>query len=145
VASLFSNGNAREGLVAVFRGSASGVPAIGDPTTADHAFESDQADARFGGDVAAAGDVDGDGFDDLIVGASRFHSGEFVKGGAFVFYIPEPQSLPALIAGAGALLGLRARWQSEGLRSAIDRGASGRVLFSDETMGKRNYVFGSAR
>ncbi|MBI5362059.1 MAG: VCBS repeat-containing protein [Planctomycetes bacterium] len=39
------------------------------------------SDARFGGSVAGAGDVDADGHADLIVGASSFGYGPFVHGG----------------------------------------------------------------
>jgi hypothetical protein len=36
--------------------------------------------------VAGAGDVNGDGFDDIIVGAFRFANGEFNEGAAFLFF-----------------------------------------------------------
>ena len=38
-----------------------------------------------GTSVASAGDVDGDGDADLIVGAPRVHAGESEEGAAFVF------------------------------------------------------------
>jgi FG-GAP repeat len=35
--------------------------------------------------VASAGDVNGDGFDDVMVGASRYDHGQTDEGAAFVY------------------------------------------------------------
>ena len=40
---------------------------------------------RFGSSVAAAGDVDGDGLDDVVVGAPRYDKQETDEGGVFVY------------------------------------------------------------
>jgi hypothetical protein len=77
----YSNGQTSEGAVFVYFGSASGV----DPT-ADAVLEVNQADARFGAAVAGAGDVNGDGFDDLIVGAPFFDVANPNDGRAFLFF-----------------------------------------------------------
>ncbi len=82
---LFDNGEDDEGRAMVYLGTASGLsPSPG------WTAESNQADARFGSAVATAGDVNGDGYSDLIVGARRFTSGETDEGGAFV-YLGSPQ------------------------------------------------------
>ena len=41
--------------------------------------------ANFGASVASAGDVDGDGNNDVIVGAPRFYNGQDLEGRAFVY------------------------------------------------------------
>jgi hypothetical protein len=68
----------------VFLGSASGV-ANGNPTTAPGVIESSQAGGFLGSDVSGAGDVNGDGFDDVIVGSSGYDGGQSNEGAAFLF------------------------------------------------------------
>jgi hypothetical protein len=36
--------------------------------------------------VASAGDVNGDGYDDLVAGAPRYDGGQSDEGAAFVYY-----------------------------------------------------------
>ncbi len=76
----FDNGQSNEGGAVVYLGSASGLS-----TSAAWTAESDQANAELGKAVAAAGDVNGDGYDDVIVGAPGFDNGETNEGGAFVY------------------------------------------------------------
>ena len=45
----------------------------------------DQAEANFGISAAALGDLDGDGYDDLLVGAPGYSNGLFGDGAAFLF------------------------------------------------------------
>ncbi|MCZ7582581.1 MAG: integrin alpha [Deltaproteobacteria bacterium] len=79
-ASLYDNSTNNEGRAYVFLGQASGVQASA-TWTADGAQTNDQ----FGSSVSAAGDVNGDGYDDVIVGAKRYDNGQNDEGGAYVF------------------------------------------------------------
>ena len=48
--------------------------------------ESDQAGAYFGCSVATAGDVNGDGYSDVIVGAPCYDNGQTDEGRAYVYH-----------------------------------------------------------
>ena len=74
-----SNGQVGEGLVAVQQGSPSGPSPL-------WGTWSDQANARFGIAVGTAGDVNGDGLSDVIVGADFFDNGQADEGRAFVYH-----------------------------------------------------------
>ena len=78
-----------EGAAFVFLGGPDGIVGT-DPSTANAVLLGDQAGTEFGWSVAGAGDVNGDGFDDIIVGAHHYDStiagGTLaVDGAAFVF------------------------------------------------------------
>ncbi len=77
---LFDNGQTNEGRVWVYHGGPFGLG-----SSAAWTKEINQADARFGAAVASAGDVNGDGFDDVIVGATRFDNGQSDEGRAYVY------------------------------------------------------------
>jgi hypothetical protein len=78
---LYDNGQSNEGVAFVYHGSASGLS-----TTAASTLECNQADASMGDAVASAGDVNGDGYSDVIVGAYRYDNGQTDEGAAFVFH-----------------------------------------------------------
>jgi len=83
-ASSYDAGHTDEGAAFVFLGSASGV-LDGSPANAAARLESDQANALLGGSVAGAGDVNGDGYGDVIVGAAQYDAGQTDEGTAFLF------------------------------------------------------------
>jgi FG-GAP repeat len=63
-------------------------PLVIDPlftATADTQLDASDSDISFGISVAGAGDVNGDGYDDVIVGAELFDAGQTDEGAAFVF------------------------------------------------------------
>jgi hypothetical protein len=68
------------GRVSVYLGSASG-PA----TTASWQVVGDQQDAHFGASVSTAGDVNGDGYADVIIGAPGYSHGEVGEGRVYVY------------------------------------------------------------
>ncbi|MEO8067557.1 MAG: FG-GAP-like repeat-containing protein [Flavobacteriales bacterium] len=78
-----SFGQATEGAAYVYYGTVNGIGAV-----ANVQLESDQVNAQFGCSVSTAGDVNGDGYSDLIVGARTWESAaaENNEGGAFVYY-----------------------------------------------------------
>ncbi|MCC6608010.1 MAG: FG-GAP repeat protein [Anaerolineae bacterium] len=78
----YDNGQTDEGQVFVYHGSSSGLSTTADWT----ADESDQADACFGCDVATAGDVNGDGYDDIIIGAPYYDNGQSDAGKVYAFH-----------------------------------------------------------
>jgi hypothetical protein len=79
-AMLFDNGEIDEGRSFLYLGSPGGLSLAPDWTA-----ESNQASALFGASVSGAGDVNGDGFDDLVVGSHTFHNGQTDEGRAFLY------------------------------------------------------------
>jgi hypothetical protein len=75
------SGCCEEGRAFVYHGSASGLS-----TTADWMVEGDQGAAHLGISVATAGDVNGDGYDDVVVGAPNYDNGQDDEGRAFVYH-----------------------------------------------------------
>jgi hypothetical protein len=80
-ADAFDNGELDEGAAFLYLGSEDGLA-----VTPSRSFEVNQEGARFGLTVQSAGDVNGDGYDDVIVGADRFTKLQLEEGGAFVYF-----------------------------------------------------------
>jgi hypothetical protein len=102
-----SNGESMEGQAYLYRGSASGLA-----TVAVWIGESDQANAYYGEKVSSAGDVNGDGFSDVLIGAKNFANGESSEGIALLYY------------GSAGGLSTQAGWSKEGDQSTAYFGAS---------------------
>jgi hypothetical protein len=82
----YQNGQPEEGAVFVWYGSANGLGDNGTPANADWKFESDTYYTGLGTAVSTAGDVNGDGYNDVIVGAAAYDNGTIDSGKAYVFY-----------------------------------------------------------
>jgi hypothetical protein len=76
----YSNGQSSEGKAYLYLGSATGLA-----TSPVWTVESNQAGAWFANCVATAGDVNGDGYADVIVGADDYDHPQSGEGKAFVY------------------------------------------------------------
>jgi len=75
--------DSRKGKTYVYYGSASGLGGVSWEAVGEHAYD------RFGWSVGTAGDVNGDGYDDVIVGADEWYPGGSytgVQGKVYVYY-----------------------------------------------------------
>ncbi len=106
-ADRYDNGQTDEGRAFVYHGSASGLSA-----TANWTAESDQASAYFGNSVSTAGDVNGDGYSDIVIGARLYNNGETYEGRAYVYY------------GSAGGLSATANWTAESDQAGAEYGNS---------------------
>ena len=106
-ARAWDGGYSHEGAAFVYLGSASG-PSLS-PAWSD---EGDQAYALFGGAVASAGDVDGDGYSDVVVGAATYDDGHVDEGAVFLY------------PGSATGLATSPAWTATGGQSAAEFGWS---------------------
>ncbi|MBN1665853.1 MAG: FG-GAP repeat protein, partial [Anaerolineales bacterium] len=81
----YTHGNIDEGRVYVYHGSANGPVSALDQNYDWQADGYGQPGAWFGASVASAGDVDGDGYDDVLVGAPFFDTGTVIEGRVFLY------------------------------------------------------------
>jgi hypothetical protein len=96
-----------EGQVRLYYGSASGLGSEPGWTA-----EGNQYGAYFGNSLNSAGDVNADGYDDVIIGANGISNGEVSEGKAFLFL------------GSGAGLASNAAWTAEGDQDSAQFGNS---------------------
>jgi len=100
------------GAVFVYYGSASGLPDVPNAT-----FYGDKEWERFGMDVAGAGDIDGDGFDDIVVGSPEHMHVNDILGEVTTFF--------------GAAAGLGAGAPPVQLRGTADQGLGSGLWIGD--------------
>jgi hypothetical protein len=105
-APYFDNGNTDEGRTYSYHGSAGGLVAT------VWSIEGSQDTAYVGNSIAGAGDVNGDGYGDVIVGASSFTNGSDDEGRATIYY------------GSAMGLSATANWTFEGNQTGAELGAS---------------------
>jgi hypothetical protein len=79
-AGKFSNDQTNEGAAFLYLGSATGLS-----TESAWMVEGDQAESRFGRVMTTAGDVNGDGVSDVIIGAYKYDNPEEDEGAAFLY------------------------------------------------------------
>lgn len=97
-----------------------------------------QTNAQFSISAASAGDVNGDGYSDIIIGAPKFTQSLIEEGAAFVYY------------GSESGLSARPNWAAYGAESYADFGSSvasagdvNRDGFDDVVVGSFSYTFRS--
>lgn len=113
-APLYDNGQSNEGRVYLFLGTSSGVAASSAWTA-----ESNQANAEFGKSVASAGDVNNDGYGDIIVGAPSYDDGGTADVGRVYIYGGNSSASPS------GLYTTEGEYSGDGLGSAVS--CAGRV------------------
>lgn len=129
----YSNGQQKEGAVFVFMGSQSGLS-----TTASHVLESNQGISYYGEAVASAGDVNGDGYSDILVGAYMYDNVFAIDLGATFVYsgsgsgVAQTPSMTLMGSQEGSQFGYA-------VSSAGDLNGDG---YSDILVGSPNYTNG---
>ena len=76
----YSDGQTNEGRVTLYLGAPTGLSA-----TPSWTFESNQAGAQLGDKISGVGDVNGDGYDDVALGAVAYDSSYTDEGKAYLF------------------------------------------------------------
>lgn len=127
-------GQGEEGRVLVYLGSPFGLSTVG----ADYILQIPQSGAHFGHSVASAGDVNGDGYSDILIGAPDYDNGQEDEGAVFLYF------------GSPNGLVTSSYWSAEsddaGSRYGFSVASAGDVngdSFSDVIVGAPDYYYGS--
>jgi hypothetical protein len=86
-AAFYTDGTTKEGAALAWYGSENGLNngANGNPTNAPWMVEGNNSEAYLGQSVSTAGDVNGDGYADVIVGAPQYSNGQSDEGAAYLY------------------------------------------------------------
>jgi len=130
----YSNPESAEGQFAVFQGSSGGIA----PST--FFPQSNMTSARMGSSVSSAGDVNGDGFGDAIIGAPYWSNGNSFEGAALLYYGAADAPNPAAPAATwfGSAFNNRLGWSVGGAGDFNNDG------LQDVVVGEVGYFDGSA-
>ena len=112
------------GRAFVYHGSSSGLS-----STYNWMAEGENSNDFFGGSVSTAGDVNGDGYDDIIVGAEHYSDDQHNEGCAYVYY------------GSASGLSSTANWKVVGL-SVSTAGDVNNDGYDDVIVGAEDYSNG---
>jgi hypothetical protein len=118
----FSGQAQSEGRAYLFRGGPTGLS----PTPAWVVDPTDQANAHFGYSCDVVGDVNGDGFADVVIGAFRW-SGENSEEGRVYLFLGSPDGLGLQPVWTADPLDQNGAWFGSSVRSAGDVNADGYV------------------
>jgi hypothetical protein len=134
----YYEGLSGRGRVFLYPGSPSGLGA------AEWGAVGEQPASYFGDSVATAGDVNSDGYDDLLVGAPWFENGHNEEGGAFL-YLGSPTGLAATPAWTAESNAARSHF-GDAVASAgdINRDGYADVLVGAPSYSERSFYEGRA-
>lgn len=132
---IYSNGQTQEGRAYLYLGNSGGVS-----TTPAWTFEGDQTAAHLGFSVSTAGDLNGDGFADVAIGAYSYDATALEEGRVFIFH---GNAAPGLPAAPSFQVGLGSASAAYGyaVSTAGDLNGDG---YADLVVGARNYGNGQA-
>lgn len=142
---IYASAFAAQGRVLVYHGSASGIGcgAGGSCTPSAVVSEADNLDFDFGGDLKLIGDVNGDGYDEVLIGASNA-TDLLIRAGRAYIMLGGPGGIGNCNLGAGcADTTISGETDGDFLGSGVGAGDLDGDGFADVVVGARNlFVLG---